>query len=64
MTHPSPEASNSLPEMNEMSNRQLTMTPALPSAPGRPREPGLPCKKENETKENWRKSLNHYGRVY
>lgn len=42
-----------------MSNRQLTMTPALPSAPGRPREPGLPYKKENETKENWRKSLNH-----
>lgn len=41
-----------------MSNGQLTMTPALPSAPGRPREPGLPCKKVHETEENWRKPLN------
>lgn len=32
-----------------VSNGQLTMTPALPSAPGRPREPGLPCKKVQET---------------
>lgn len=41
-----------------MTNGQLTMTPALPSAPGRPREPGFPCKKVHETEENWRKFLN------
>lgn len=40
-----------------MSNRHRTMTPALPSAPGRPREPGLPCNEVHETEENWRNSL-------
>lgn len=44
-----------------MSNRQPTMTPALPSAPGRPREPGFPCKKVHETEEHWRRSLNQVG---
>lgn len=41
-----------------MNDGQLTMTPALPSAPGRPREPGLPYKKAHETEGNQKKNLN------
>lgn len=37
------------------------MTPALPSAPGRPREPGFPCNKVHEIEKNWRVSLYQVG---
>lgn len=32
----------------QLSEGHLTITPALPSAPGRPREPGLPCKERTQ----------------